>query len=80
MIGFEKALRKLRSRYSERVLSVARITLPFQVEPRITAKFSLGWEGSECQILMVDLSPPLEDYEIESDNEPSKRLLFAKLK
>ena len=73
VIGFEKTLRKLRSRPSERVLSVARIALPFQVEPRTTAKFNLGWEGSECQIVMVDLSPRLEDYEIESDNEPFEK-------
>lgn len=69
MIGFEMALKELRSRSSDLVESVARIPLPFPVQSHIDASYNLAWKDSEAKMVYVDLKAFIEDYSVQKNKK-----------
>lgn len=54
-IGFEIFLKSCHSRNVDSLQSVAKITLPFQVQTHISKKYHLGCNDSVAIILYIDL-------------------------
>ena len=67
ILAFENALRKKRSRASERVTSTARIPLPIQVQTHIERKHNLAWADSSTRMIYVDLKARAEEYGMVDD-------------
>lgn len=69
LIGFESALKAMRSHSSEIIESTARIRLPFPVQTHIDGKFNLAWRDNSSKMVYVDLKAFVEDYAILKDAE-----------
>eukprot|EP00172_Hildenbrandia_rubra_P004243 Plantae.Rhodophyta-Hildenbrandia_rubra.ctg8188.p1 GENE.Plantae.Rhodophyta-Hildenbrandia_rubra.ctg8188~~Plantae.Rhodophyta-Hildenbrandia_rubra.ctg8188.p1 ORF type:complete len:223 (-),score=23.23 Plantae.Rhodophyta-Hildenbrandia_rubra.ctg8188:110-778(-) len=69
IVGFEDALKKLRSHSADGVSSTARIALPFPAQSHILDKNNLRWRGSGARIARVDLIAFVEEYAAVNDNK-----------
>lgn len=67
LTGFENALKAYREHCKDDVVSTARISLPFQVETHIHAKYNLGWRDSTARMVYVDLKGHEEHYSLVQD-------------
>lgn len=68
-IGFETALKNLRSRNIDKIESTAFIALPFQVQSHLESKFNLAWSDNNSKMLYVDLKAFIEVYAVAKDDE-----------
>lgn len=66
-LGFEASLRKLRENLSDKVVSVARIGLPFSVQSHIESKHNIGFRDDTSRLVYVDLKAVEEKYAIVND-------------
>lgn len=69
VVGFQQALKQLRSRSSQEVESVAIIALPFAVQTHIESKYNLCWKGTTVRMVYIDLKAVMEQYAHINDNE-----------
>jgi len=60
-MGFERALRKLRGRPSDDVVSVTRVVLPFPVQTHVESKSNLVWSDSDAKMVYIDLKDIVDD-------------------
>ena len=69
VLGFENALKLLRQNCNEKISSVARIGLPFTVEPHIFSKSNLMWHDDTTHVIYMDLKSVCDDYAMANDSE-----------
>lgn len=69
VVGFQQALKQLRSRMSQIVESVAKISLPFPVQTHIDSKHNLNWKGTTVRMVYIELKAVVEEYAHVKDSE-----------
>ena len=67
--GFEHALKNVRDRSSDTVVSVARIPLPFPVQTHIDSKFNLAWRESSTKMVYIEMKAFAEQYSVVNDED-----------
>lgn len=70
--GFEDVFRELRSGSRERILSIAKIVLPFTVETHICEWYLLGCKDSSTRVAYVELCAQSEDYDMVEEKRKSE--------
>ena len=74
ILGFESALKDLRKKSSDDVVSTTRIPLPFPVQAGIFAKSNLGWNCNDSMVFYADLKAAVDDYAVVNDDEAFEKV------
>ncbi len=61
--GFEDALKKVRDRVSDNLVSVA----PFAAQTHIDQKFNLGWRDSDSKMIYIEMKAFVELCSVVND-------------
>ncbi len=67
--GFKDALKQVRDRVSDNLVSIARIPLPFAVQIRIDQKCNLAWRDSAAKMIRVEVKTFVELYSVVNDEK-----------
>lgn len=62
ILGFESALKMLRTNRIDAVRSTARIGLPFTVQPNLNGQHNLAWRDNSTRMVYLDLKAVVDDY------------------
>lgn len=62
ILAFQAALKELRRKCGDDVVSTAKIPLPFAVETYVYEKYNLAWRDNSTKIIYVELKAAMDSY------------------
>ena len=67
--AFEDALKKIRRKKGDAVISTTKLPLPFPVETHIFEKHNLGWKDCTSKVIFIELKAAIDTYGLKNDEQ-----------